>query len=69
MLRNVVSNTYKDRKYPERFDRGQDVEDEKHEDNSDIDLLQVSRWSKQNRKKQEPGLTPAQLDALKGLSV
>ena len=51
MLRSIVSNTYKDRKYPGRFDRGQDykgasdeeghideIDGSKKQNDSDIEL-------------------------------
>lgn len=52
LLRNVVSTEYKDRKFPGRFGRGQEVADEPVEgevdhDQSDIDLMKDAKiWTK-----------------------
>lgn len=73
LLRNVVSNTYKDRKYPGRFDREYQVEQiEEGEalNDTEMDLIKMKRWQKQQVvKPKTKGLTAAELDGLKGLSV
>lgn len=78
MLRGVVSNTYKDRKFPGRFERGQEVDEEGEGEESEIDLLKNSKlWSKHgaadrvgmSKAKKDNQLSKDDLDALKGLSA
>ena len=67
MLRKIVSNEYKDRKYPGRFGRGQEDSDneDKHND-SDLDLMKMTRF---NKKLNKPQMTKEDLDQLKGLTA
>lgn len=77
LLRGVVSNEYKDRKFPGRFGRGQEVaEDQPAEEGnihetSDANLLDGAKiWSKKNYKggNKQTGLTSEDYDKLKGLT-
>lgn len=66
MLRKIVSNEFKDRKYPGRFGRGQEGSDnEGNPDDEDIDLMKLSRF---NRIANKPQLTNKDFDQLKGLT-
>ena len=70
MLRSVVSNTYKDRKYPGRFGRGQEVAEEGDlHDDEDIDLMKLSKWKRPEAKQNQVGLTQKDIDEMKGLSA
>jgi hypothetical protein len=71
MLRNVISNTYKERKYPGRFGRNAEQPPNPHdsEDESDgDDMLKLTPWRKKDKSKQK-GLSNEVLDSLKGISA
>lgn len=77
LLRNVVSNTYKERKYPGRFGRqtaqpespSDHDSDEKISDEDDqLGLIKLTPW-KRSTKERTAGLQGDVLDSLKGLSI
>ena len=77
LLRNVASNTYKDRKYPGRFGRqtaqpesssNSDSDDDKNLDSGEMDLIKLTPWKRQAKNRTE-GLKADALDSLKGLTV
>lgn len=77
LLRGVVSSEYKDRKFPGRFGRGQEVADqraeesEKDADESDLDLMKDARiWTRAQAagRLSKQGLSNADYDKMKDMT-
>lgn len=76
LLRGCVSNDFKDRKFPGRFGRGQEVADdpapveEREDQTPDVDLTDSKIWTKGGAagRLKKKGMTLNEIDNMKGMT-